>query len=139
MKILDKKINHLNIVLLGQTGVGKSTLINTILKFNSQNELKTQIGAPCTMGKPKYYESSNFKYLRLADSRGIEKDNNYRIEEVIKDITSFIKEQEINGDPDKFVHCIWYCVTSTRFEDIEVENIKKLSSLYGGICNNYQL
>ena len=133
LKILDKKINHLNIVLLGQTGVGKSTLINTILQFNSQNELKTQIGAPCTMGKPKYYESSNFKYLRLADSRGIEKDNNYRIEEVIKDITSFIKEQEINGDPDKFVHCIWYCVTSTRFEDIEVENIKKLSSLYGGI------
>ncbi len=34
LKILDKKINHLNIVLLGKTGVEKSTLINTILQFN---------------------------------------------------------------------------------------------------------
>ena len=40
-----------------------------------------------------------------------------RFHVLYKDITSFIKEQEINGDPDKFVHCIWYCVTSTRFED----------------------
>ena len=80
-------INHLNIILVGPSGVGKSTLINTLLQFNNENELKTQVGASCTMGKPRYYESPYFKYLRLADSRGIEKNKNYGINEVFKDIS----------------------------------------------------
>ena len=34
------------------------------------------------------------------------------------------------GDPDRFIHCIWYCVNGTRFEDIEAECLVKLSKLY---------
>ena len=131
----NNKVNHLNIILVGPSGVGKSTLINTILQFKDENQLKTQVGASCTMGKPRYYESPNFKYIRLADSRGIEKNQNYGINEVYKDISEFIKEQEKNEIPDKFVHCIWYCITDSRFEDIEIENIRKLSSIYGGNGN----
>ena len=67
--------------------------------------------------------------IRLIDSRGIEK-GKYNIDEFIKEITNFIEEQELKGDPDYFIHCIWYCVTGTRFEEIEEETLKKLSSIY---------
>ena len=41
----NKGISHLNIVLIGQTGVGKSTLINSILEFQKirKQKLKLQI------------------------------------------------------------------------------------------------
>ena len=129
------KIKHLNIILVGPTGVGKSTLINTILQLNKEKELKTQVGEPCTMGKPKYYESNKFTGIRLADSRGIEKNKKYGIDEVYKDISDFIVKKEKTGEPDQFVHCIWYCLSDSRFEDIEIEYIKKLSTLYSGNGN----
>ena len=129
------KIKHLNIILVGPTGVGKSTLINTILQLDKEKELKTQVGEPCTMGKPKYYESNKFIGIRLADSRGIEKNKKYGIDEVYKDISDFIVKKEKTGEPDQFVHCIWYCLSDSRFEDIEIEYIKKLSTLYSGNGN----
>jgi len=41
-----------------------------------------------------------------------------------------IEKSELNGNPDNFVHCIWYCITGTRFEDIEEKALNKLSSIY---------
>ena len=44
--IKETEINHLNIEIIGKTGVGKSTLINTIFRENLAMEKK---GGPCTM------------------------------------------------------------------------------------------
>ena len=58
-EIISKKssvVNHLNILLLGPSGVGKSTLINAIYK---EEICKTGKGKPCTQGEPKYYISNN--------------------------------------------------------------------------------
>ena len=33
-------------------------------------------------------------------------------------------------DPNKYIHCIWYCWQGTRFEESEVKIINKLSELY---------
>lgn len=125
----NKQVNHLNIVLVGPSGVGKSTLINSILKLSKENELRTQTTDPCTMGEPKYYESDKMPSLRLADSRGIEK-GNYGVEQVVTSTENFVNNQLSTKDPDKFVHCIWYCITDSRFEDIEVQSLKKLADLY---------
>ena len=88
----NKLVKHLNIILAGPTGAGKSTLINKILNLIGENAIKTAIGAPCTMGEPKYYESEAVPLLRLADSRGIEK-TNYRVEELSESMEKFIKRR----------------------------------------------
>ena len=125
----NKLVKHLNILLAGPTGVGKSTLINKTLNLIGENEIKTEIGIPCTMGEPKYYESETVPLLRLADSRGIEK-TNYRIKELSESMEKFIKTQLDSENPDLFIHCIWYCITGTRLEPIERDTLIELSRIY---------
>ena len=123
-------VEHLNILLLGPSGAGKSTLINSVFK---QEMCKTQKGEPCTKGEPKYYSSENTegyeKYIRLADSRGIEK-GEYDVTEVVNSAKKFINYYLNKKNPDEFVHLIWYCITGTRFETIEKEALIELSKLY---------
>ena len=50
-KILNKSYNnssHFNVLLLGKTGVGKSTLINGIFDFEENQGAKTGDGKPIT-------------------------------------------------------------------------------------------
>jgi septin family protein len=127
--IIKNFVSHLNIVLVGKSGVGKTTLINTIFNYDEKEILKTEFGKSCTMGEPKYYESEKIPLLRLADSRGIELDN-YGIEKLSESINRFINDKIERGNPDEFVHCIWYCITGTRLENIEIDSLKKLSEIY---------
>ena len=125
----NKSVKHLNIILAGPSGVGKSTLINSVLNYANEDCIQTGIGIPCTMGEPKYYESEKVPLLRLADSRGIEK-GEYKMEDLNKSIETFIKSQLDSENPDYFVHCIWYCITGTRLEHSEIDTLKELSRIY---------
>ena len=121
-------MEHLNILLVGPTGVGKSFLINTILQLDENKKAKTKASKPTTKMFQKY-ESQKTPNIRLIDSRGLEK-GNYNTEIFVKEITDYIEQQELKGNPDEFIHCIWYCVTGTRFEDVEEEILFKLSAIY---------
>lgn len=127
MKDSNKKIEHLNIVLVGPSGVGKSTLINAVLK--PQRNCLTSFGKPQTRNT-EYIESEAVPFLRLADSQGIERDENLGVNAVYGKIKKFIQTQIDNKDCDKFIHCIWYCWTGVRLEESEILLLKKLSEQY---------
>ena len=125
----DNLVKHLNIILVGRTGIGKTTLLNVVLNYNEKECLKTDFGKPCTLGEPEYHESNKVPLLRIADSRGIET-KGYSIKQLSDSVNKFIKDKLQSGNPDQFVHCIWYCINGTRFEDIEEETLEELSKIY---------
>jgi len=119
-------ISTFNIIILGNTGVGKSTLLNTVLK---EKLAKTDFGDACTMGVPKPYESEKAKGIRIWDSRGIE-NGKYNLEITFNDVKNTIESLIKENNPDKFIHCIWYCIRSNRFTEEEADNLKNCYHSY---------
>ena len=121
---------HFNIILIGKTGVGKSTLINSILKLDTNNKAKEDFGLSTTKTFQEY-TSIKRPGLRLIDSRGIEL-GSHNITEVIYSVTKNVEDIAKVGDPDKFIHCIWYCIdgNSSRVEKEEEDAIIELKDIY---------
>ena len=63
----------------------------------------------------------------MIDSKGIE---NNSFKESIDRIKSFISQKLLSSNKDQFIHCIWYCITETRFYDEDKESITSLLSSY---------
>ena len=72
LEIIKNENMKYRIILIGSSGVGKSTLINAIFDYDIA---ETGTGRPITMyDKPKKYEYSNHNDLELFDTREIELD-----------------------------------------------------------------
>ena len=126
--IKPKKKLHKNILLIGNAGVGKSTLINSFLKIN---KAKTGKGKPVTQDFIPYLAEPD-NYFRLYDSKGFNLDEDYN--KLVQNIEEFIEKKLLNDNPDEFIHCIWYCFTGSRYNEKEKEAIKKLLELYEDDC-----
>jgi len=125
-----ENLHHFNILILGRAGIGKSTLVNSILELDgTPGAAKTGVGKAITQGEPTGYVSNTKKGLRLWDSQGIDKEK-YHISKAVESVKKLINEASINNDPDKFIHCIWYCVTGERFEESERESLIELMKIY---------
>ena len=128
----DKKkfnIEYLTVMILGKSGVGKSTLINQFLKLKGGNQAKTGVGKFQTI-LTKAYKNKEMKFLRLVDTRGIELNQGVGAKEVQEEAEKYIKSQLNLGNMNNFVHCIWYCITGTRFEDAEINLLNSLRATY---------
>ena len=116
-------------MILGKSGVGKSTLINQFLKLKRGQRAQTGIGEFQTIDT-KVYKNKTVPFIRLVDTRGIELNQGYGASDVKTEAEKYIKEKLQLGDMNNFVHCFWYCITGTRFEQAEIDLLNSLRATY---------
>ncbi|EMU8144869.1 50S ribosome-binding GTPase [Salmonella enterica] len=118
-KIAEQKKGKFNIILLGATGTGKSTLVNAVF---GENIAKSGVGKPVTQHLEKITIPG--KGLVLWDTKGIEaKDYQETVSQLEKEIsTSFDEASHVDDIP----HLGWLCIDSGsgRFEDRDFDLIK---------------
>ena len=121
-----KKINSYNIQIIGKTGVGKSTLINSLLM--------TEVAAT-SFGRIGTYETQEFScikypFIKFIDTRGTELSSSNNINKVEENTLNYIEKRLSEKDPNKTIHCLFYCINANRFEDIEANVLLKLRQKY---------
>ena len=65
----------------------------------------------------------------MADSEGFERNKSF-YGTTYDSIKDFIEFQIKTRDPDRYIHCIWYCWTGSRLEEYEIEILKQLNEQY---------
>ena len=118
-----KNLHTLNIIVAGKTGVGKSTLINSVFK---DNLAETGMGRPVTDHMRKITKKG--VPLAIYDTRGFELGKEVQAE-VKKEVVDTIQKGLATKDINKAIHCIWYCINtaSNRVEPEEIQWLKELS------------
>ena len=111
------KISHLTVLIPGQSGAGKSNLVNNIL-FDGKEVAKENAVDIGTREMISLYKSPKVPYLQLVDSRGIQLGDGWSINNIGDNAATFIREKLAQKNFNDFVHCIWYCVNNQYFVDI---------------------
>ncbi len=119
-----RNLNTLNVIIVGKTGVGKSTLINSVFR---ENLAETGVGKPVTQHMRKI--SKKGMPISIYDTKGFELGKNAR-DEVKEELKNLIAEGVRSRDVNQAIHCIWYCINaaSNRIEQEEINWIKQLTN-----------
>ncbi|MER2175638.1 MAG: GTPase [Carnobacterium sp.] len=117
-----KKMTPVNVMVVGKTGVGKSTLINNVFR---ENLALTGIGRPITKHLRRI--SKEGVPLVLYDTRGLELSLEVQ-NEIKNEIFETINENKKLGIKEE-IHLAYYCINanSSRIEPTELELISELS------------
>ena len=115
-----ESMGHVNILIAGKTGVGKSTLINAVFQ---DDFAETGEGRPVTQHS-KEYTKEGFP-VSIIDTKGFELED-YNV--ILKELQDEIGKRK-TGEPSTHIHIAWYCVNnySRRFEEAEAKFVQALS------------
>lgn len=113
-----------NVLVIGNSGVGKSTLINAVL---GEHVAKTGWGTKGITGRLEIYESQNETVpFRLIDSIGFVP-NYFKARQAINAVKKWSKEAAKIGNENRQINVIWFCIDGTSRKLFE-ENIKNFIS-----------
>jgi uncharacterized protein (DUF697 family)/GTPase SAR1 family protein len=117
-----EKLGHANILVIGQTGVGKSTLINAIFR---KPLAVAGIGRPVTKVVERFEDPD--VPVTLYDTKGVELGDSKR--RIIRDYKRLIASKR-KSRPEEHIHVLWYCMDAgqTRVEDYDLEIMAELGA-----------
>jgi uncharacterized protein (DUF697 family)/GTP-binding protein EngB required for normal cell division len=112
---------HANVLIAGRTGVGKSTLINSIFQGNFAT---TGHGRPVTQSTREINKDGI--PLSIFDTRGLEMAD---FSESLKSLKEFVAGRNKDIDPQKHIHVAWVCIVEDlrRVEIAETNLVEMLA------------
>ncbi len=116
-----RKRGRVNVLIAGKTGVGKSTLINSLFQGNIA---KTGQGKPVTTETLEYTKEGI--PVSIFDTRGLELEHHQKI---VADLDKFVSDRAEDEDGNKHIHVAWVCISedSRRVEAGETELVERMA------------
>ncbi|HSF75004.1 MAG TPA: GTPase, partial [Microcoleus sp.] len=102
-KDAENQVGQCNVLVIGKTGVGKSTLINSVFR---QRLAETGVGRPITQGIRQYTKPNC--PITVYDTPGLEL-NAEQIKVIQLNVAKLIEDQRLLH-PKEHIHVIWYCI-----------------------------
>lgn len=119
-----------NVLVIGNSGVGKSTLINAVL---GKEVAKTGFGIEGTQKRLDIYESEEIPF-RIIDTMGFEP-TFLKQWQAINAVKDWSKKSAKEGNEDTQINVIWFCVegTSSKLFPKTIENLSKATAMWKSI------
>lgn len=123
-------MNFGNVLVIGNSGVGKSTLINAVL---GKNVAKTGWGTSGTTGKLDIYESDDVPF-RIIDTIGFEP-SFIKEHQAINAVKKWSKDSAKAENEDHQINVIWFCVegTTSKLFSQTIKNLSRATSMWESV------
>lgn len=119
-----------NVLVIGNAGVGKSTLINAVL---GEERAVTGFGTAGTTRELSIYESTQLPF-RIIDSVGFEPSPLKELA-AVNAVKKWSKNSVKQGYEDTRIHVIWFCVegTSSKLFPQTIKNLSRATSMWSSV------
>lgn len=119
-----------NVLVIGNSGVGKSTLINSVL---GDDAAETGSGIAGTTTELKFFTNDMVPF-RLIDTVGFEP-SPYKARKAINAVKKWSKNAGKEGNEDNIINVIWFCVdgTTRKLFTKTLEDLSRATSMWKSV------